>query len=154
MGGGVGLGAGIAGGGDVEFVDTILQVVKFEPVAGTAEGVGEDDLGARFDEVPVHFADAVGVEDVPFFRRVAVGEAGAHEGCTGCTVGEEVGVGLEEGLEGVHGVSLRERSWSGELEFGWATTDLEANGFSSFTSVSFKIRCRTQKTASGYEAAT
>lgn len=98
--GGVGLGAGVAGGGDVEFVDAGLQVVEFEPVAGAAEGVGEDDLGSRFDEVMVHFADAVGVHHVPFFGWVAVGEAHPHEGGAGRAVGEEVGLGFEEGLEG------------------------------------------------------
>ena len=69
--GGLGHLAGELGGALRELADPGLGAVEREPVAVAAEGVGQDDVGARVDEPAVQVLDPVGVVDVPELGRLA-----------------------------------------------------------------------------------
>ena len=69
--GGVSHGAGILRSGAVQLDDAILKVVQLKPIAGAAEGVGQDDVGASFDVGAMHILHAFGMGDVPLLRAAA-----------------------------------------------------------------------------------
>ena len=74
--------------------------MQLETVTIAAEGVGQDDVGARLDELAVQRAHAVGKLEIPDFRRVARDEAHLEIIGAGGTVGEEPGPGIEGFNEG------------------------------------------------------
>jgi hypothetical protein len=55
----VGDGAGDFASLLVELVDPVLRVVQLEPVAGAAEAVGQDDVGAGIDKILMQLGDLV-----------------------------------------------------------------------------------------------
>ena len=80
----------------IEFADPVCGAVQFEPVGGSTEAVGEDDVGAGHDHGLMIGDDAIGIVDVQEFRRVSRLETGGKEiGCGGA-VSDKHAPGLEE----------------------------------------------------------
>ncbi|MNL41293.1 hypothetical protein D3C87_1636950 [compost metagenome] len=67
----------------------ILGMVQLQPVAGAAEGVGQDDVGAGIDEVLVQLGDVLGPGLVPDFRRFAGFEAHREQRGSGGAIGKK-----------------------------------------------------------------
>ena len=85
----VGDGAGDLGGTLVQLEDTVLRVVQLQAVAGAAEGVGEDNVGACLDEIPVQVRDRLGRGLVQQFRCLAGGQAHGEQVRAGGAVGQQ-----------------------------------------------------------------
>ena len=66
----IGFGAGIVGGGHVDFTYPSLGIVQLQAVAVAAKGVGQHNVGACLDEAAVQRAHAVGVFEIPHFRGI------------------------------------------------------------------------------------
>ena len=67
-----------------------------ESVPVAAEGIGQDDVGTRFDEPAVQLLDPLGVLDVPEFGRVARRESHLEVVGPRGTVGEQHPTGGEQ----------------------------------------------------------
>ena len=103
----VGFGLGVLHGRQVELAHPVLRAMKLKPVAVAAEGVGEDDVGPRLDELAVQLAHPVRVFQVPHFRGIARNQAHLEIIGAGGAVGKEPGAGgkgFSEGRAG-HGAS-------------------------------------------------
>ncbi len=67
------------GGTLVEFVGAAFCLVQFQAMAGAAEGIGEDDVGAGIDEILMQLDDLFRRGLVPQFRRFTGLEADCEE---------------------------------------------------------------------------
>ena len=85
--------------GAVELGDPVLGLMQFEPLAGAAEAVGEDDVGAGLDEAAMDRGDAVGLENVPELRAVARGEAQREQAGAHAAVRQQHGPCRQQRLE-------------------------------------------------------
>ena len=74
----VGDAAADARGELVQLGDAILRLVQLQAIAAAAETVGEDDISAGGDHGAVQVLDAVGMIDVPQFRRIAGGSPASN----------------------------------------------------------------------------
>ncbi len=70
-------------------MNAVLGVMQLQPVAGAAEGIGEDDVGAGIDEVLVQLRDVLGPGFVPEFRRFTRFQAHGEKRGAGRAVGDE-----------------------------------------------------------------
>ena len=93
--GGVGGGARHPGRRLVEFVDAVVHLMQLETIAGSAEGVGQDDVGAGLDEAGVDGLHTIGVLDIPQLRRAAGLEAGGKQAGPHAAVGDQAGPAVE-----------------------------------------------------------
>ena len=84
-----------AAGGHIDLAHPVLGLVQLEPVAVAAEGVGQDDVGARLDEAAMQSLHALGMLEVPHFRRVAGDQAHLEQIGAGGAVGEQPGARLD-----------------------------------------------------------
>ena len=68
--------------GCIQFSQSVLQVMHFEPGGGAAEGVGGNDVGSGLDVAAIDRLHGVRVHHIPQFGRVAACEAGVlqHRG--------------------------------------------------------------------------
>src|SRR6266545_1097024 len=85
----IGFGAGIPGGGHVDLAHPLLSIMKLEPVAAAAKGVGENNVGAGRDETAMERAHAVRMLEIPQLRRIAGDQPHLEIIGSGGTVGEE-----------------------------------------------------------------
>ena len=90
-----------AGGVNVELGHPVLASMQRQPVPVPPEAVGEDDVRAGRDEVPVQALDPIRVLDVPRLRGVARAQAHVDEVGARRTVGEQPGSGGEQAFEDV-----------------------------------------------------
>src|SRR5579863_850533 len=77
------------GGATIEFAHAILQRMQHEPAAIGAEAVGQDDVGARIDEIAMERGHAIRMGLVPQFRALAGGKAHGEKVRPRSAVGEE-----------------------------------------------------------------
>ena len=100
----VGDGAGDLGGALVQRVDAILRMMQLQPVAGAAEGVGEDDVGAGVDEILVQAGDRLGRGLVQQFRRLAGLQPHGEQIGAGGAIGEQHALFGDQGFDRIgHG---------------------------------------------------
>ncbi|MEY9768968.1 hypothetical protein ABIA14_001245 [Sinorhizobium fredii] len=79
----------------------VFRLVKLQPVAGAAEGIGENDIGTGVDEILMQLGDVFRLGFVPEFRRFARLEAHGEERRPGRTVGKQNALLGKEIGEGV-----------------------------------------------------
>ena len=91
------------GGLPVQLEHPVLGIVKLEAVAGSAEGIGQDDIRAGIDEILVQLDDTVRVRFEPHFRRLAGFEAHVEQIGAGRAVGEQDAFFSKEVGEGIGG---------------------------------------------------
>ena len=77
--GAIGFGAGDGDRAAVQLGDAMFRVMQLEAKARAAEGIGQDDVGARIDEGALQIADPVRMRDVPQLRRFAGLEAALEQ---------------------------------------------------------------------------
>ena len=77
------------GRGAGEFVRAVLRLVQLQALAVAAERVGQDDVGASFDELPVQIHHLVGSLDGPELRRVTRHQPGSEVVRAGGAIGEQ-----------------------------------------------------------------
>ena len=58
-------------GSFIQFRDAAIRLVQLQSMPRPAEGIGQQDVRSRDGEGAMHVDDALGVLDVPQFRRVA-----------------------------------------------------------------------------------
>jgi hypothetical protein len=90
----------------VELADPGLGGMQLEPVGVAAEAVGQDDVGARLDELAMEVDHAIGVVDIPELGAVAGFEPAPEEPGAHAAIGQEHAALVEQRAEGVgHRVS-------------------------------------------------
>jgi hypothetical protein len=90
----------------VELLDPGLGGMQLQPVGVAAEAVGQDDVGARVDELAMEVDHTVGVVDVPELGAVAGFEAAPEEARAHAAIGQEHAALVEQRAEQVgHRVS-------------------------------------------------
>ena len=93
-------GAGVGGGGHIDFAHPALLVVELEAMAVSTKGVGENDIGTRCNEFPVKLAHPFRMLEIPHLRRIAGHQAHLKVIGAGRTVCQEPGTGIERFGEG------------------------------------------------------
>ena len=83
----------------VEFADPVRGGVQFQPVRGSTEAVGEDDIGAGHDHGLMIGLDSFRIVDVQKFRRTSGLESGSEEIGAGGAVSDEHAPCLEKAPE-------------------------------------------------------
>ena len=102
----VGYSTGIGSRRKVQFVDSILQSMKFQPVSVSTKRVGKNDVGSSRHVGTVDVPDAVRMIHVPDLGWVSGGQAGREELGSHGTVGHQDAPGLEEFLPAAHAPNL------------------------------------------------
>ena len=65
--------------------------MQFQAIAGAAEAVGQNDVGARLDEGARKFGDALGMRGIPKLRRIAPLQSAIEQVAARRAVGQEPG---------------------------------------------------------------
>jgi hypothetical protein len=87
--GAIGLGARDGGCRFIELRDSVFGLVQLQSMPGTAEAIGQNNIGPRLDEGAVQLRNPLGVSGVPKFGCIARLQSALEQVAAGGAVGQQ-----------------------------------------------------------------